>query len=79
MRTAGWLFRRALAIRESALDAHHPDIASSLDHGLLSLLFDIGELSEAEFLLHRALAIAEPATVAGTEPGKDTLRSGACI
>jgi tetratricopeptide (TPR) repeat protein len=54
------LYERALAIREKALGAEHPDTAQSLNN-LASLLQDRGDLAEARPLFERALAIREKA------------------
>jgi tetratricopeptide (TPR) repeat protein len=52
------LYRRALAIRKSALGAAHPDTASSLD-SLGASYFDQNKYRNAESLFRRALAIRE--------------------
>ena len=52
------LDERALAIRERALGAEHPDIATSLNN-LARLLWAQGDLAAARPLYERALAIRE--------------------
>lgn len=52
------LFKRALAIREKALGASHPDTAASLNN-LALLYYSQGKYAEAEPLINRALAIRE--------------------
>ncbi len=54
------LFKRALAIRESALGPDHPDVAASLNN-LASLYYAQGDYAEAEQLYERSLAIVESA------------------
>jgi tetratricopeptide (TPR) repeat protein len=54
------LFKRALAIRETALGANHSDVGQSL-HNLAYLYWTQGKYSEAEGLYKRALAIREHA------------------
>jgi tetratricopeptide (TPR) repeat protein len=58
------LFERALAIREAALGAGHPDTAASLAN-LGLLLQEQGDLAAARPLFERALAIRETALGAG--------------
>jgi CHAT domain-containing protein/tetratricopeptide (TPR) repeat protein len=54
------LARRALELREKALQANHPDIATSLNN--LAFLYSVqGRRAEAEPLFKRALAISEAA------------------
>ncbi len=52
------LYKRALAIREKALGAEHPDVAQSLNN-LAALYHDQGRYAEAEPLYERSLAIRE--------------------
>ena len=59
------LFKRALAIREKALGASHPDVGQTL-HNLANLYLNQGKYSEAEGLYKRALVIREKAL--GVEP-----------
>ena len=54
------LLERALAIREKALGASHPDVGQTLTN-LANLYRDQGKYSEAEGLYKRALAIREKA------------------
>ena len=54
------LFRRSLAIAESALGPDHPDVATSLNN-LAGLYRAQGRYAEAEPLFRRSLAIAEKA------------------
>ena len=54
------LFKRALAIREKALGANHPDVGQSLNN-LANVYRAQGKYSEAEGLYKRALAIREKA------------------
>jgi tetratricopeptide (TPR) repeat protein len=54
------LYERALAIREKAPGAEHPDVANSLNN-LASLLSDQGDYAGARPLYERALAISEKA------------------
>jgi tetratricopeptide (TPR) repeat protein len=54
------LFARALAIREKAPRAEHPDVATSLNN-LALLYYNQGKYAEAEPLFARALAIVEKA------------------
>jgi tetratricopeptide (TPR) repeat protein len=54
------LYKRALAIRETALGANHPDVAQTLNN--LALVYaDQSKHGEAEALYKRALAIRETA------------------
>jgi CHAT domain-containing protein len=53
-------FQRSLAIREQALGANHPDVASSLNN-LANLYHSQGQYSKAEPLYQRSLAIWEQA------------------
>jgi tetratricopeptide (TPR) repeat protein/transcriptional regulator with XRE-family HTH domain len=55
---ARYLMERALAIRERAFGADHPDTAASLN-GLAALLWNQGELAAARSRYERALAIRE--------------------
>ena len=57
---ARWLFERALAIREKALGAEHPDTGTSLNN-LAHLLVSQGDYAGAKPLYERALAIYEKA------------------
>ena len=52
------LFKQALAIRETALEPEHPDVARSLNN-LGAVYSEQGRYSEAESLYQRALAIRE--------------------
>jgi CHAT domain-containing protein/tetratricopeptide (TPR) repeat protein len=61
---AAELAKRALALREAALPAGHPDIATSLND-LAFLYHVLGRLAEAEPLYQRALALREAALPAG--------------
>ena len=54
------LYKRALAIREKALGANHPDVARTLDN-LAIVYWAQGKYAEAEGLYKRALAIREKA------------------
>jgi Tfp pilus assembly protein PilF len=54
------LYQRALAIREKALGADHPDTATSLNN-LATLYYHQGRSGEAEPLYRRTLAIREKA------------------
>jgi len=54
------LYRRALAIRETALGPEHPATATSLNN-LAALSYNQGRYSEAEPLYRRSLAIRETA------------------
>ena len=56
------LLKRALAIREQALGANHPDVAASLVN-LANVYRDQGKYGEAEGLYKRALIIAEKRSV----------------
>jgi tetratricopeptide (TPR) repeat protein len=59
------LNKRALAIREQALGANHPDVAHTLNN--LAVVYESqGKYSEAEELYKRALAIREQARKAST-------------
>jgi len=58
------LAQRALALREAALPAGHPDIATSLNN-LAALYRAQGRLAEAEPLYRRALTLYEAALPAG--------------
>ena len=61
----GGLYKRALAIREQALGASHPDVAQTVNN--LALVYqDQGKYGEAEGLFKRALAIRE--TALGAKP-----------
>jgi tetratricopeptide (TPR) repeat protein len=55
------LAERAVAIREKAQGANHPDLARSLGDGLAALLFHAGDYAAAKPLYERALAIQEKA------------------
>jgi tetratricopeptide (TPR) repeat protein len=57
---AAGLFERALAIREKALGANHPDVGQTLNN-LALVYWKQGKYSEAEGLYKRALAILEKA------------------
>ena len=59
-REAEGLFKRALAIREKALGASHPDVGQTLNN-LANLHGDQGKYTEAEGLYKRALVIREKA------------------
>src|SRR6202040_2846756 len=52
------VFKRALAIREQALGASHPDVAHAL-RNLANVYRDQGKHAQAEGLYKRALAIQE--------------------
>ena len=54
------LFERALAIREKALGASHPDVGQTLNN-LANVYRDQGKYAEAEGLFKRALMIREQA------------------
>jgi tetratricopeptide (TPR) repeat protein len=69
---AAGLFERALAIREKALGASHPDVGQTLND-LASLYRDQGKYSEAEGLCKRALVIREKALGTGHPVVADTL------
>ena len=60
MRDAKPLYERALAIREKALGAEHPDTSTSLNN-LAGLLGSQGDYAAAKPLYERALAIREKA------------------
>ncbi len=66
------LLQRALAIREAALGAEHPDTATSLNN-LAGLYQDLGRPGEAEPLMQRALAIRE-AALGADHPSTHTVR-----
>ncbi|HEX8539895.1 MAG TPA: tetratricopeptide repeat-containing protein, partial [Cystobacter sp.] len=53
-------FQHALALREKALGANHPDVAQSLDE-LGQVLADMGRHAEARAHYERALAIQQKA------------------
>jgi tetratricopeptide (TPR) repeat protein len=53
---ADTLYQRALAIREKAFGANHPDVAASLEN-LAALCREMGRDKEAEPLEARAAAI----------------------
>jgi serine/threonine protein kinase/tetratricopeptide (TPR) repeat protein len=53
-------FRRALALREQALGAHHPDVAKTLNNLGISLR-ELGKYEDAAAQLGRALTIVETA------------------
>ena len=72
------LAKRALAIREKALPAGHPDIATSLDN-LASLYQDQGRLTEAEPLFKRALEMREKALPAGHQQIAGSLNNLAAV
>ncbi len=55
---------RALAVREQALGAEHPEVATALDR-LASIIRNKGDLAKAEPLYLRALAIAEQTPAPG--------------
>ena len=54
------LYKRALAIREKALGADHPDVAETL-YNLAVVYRPQGKYADAEALYKRALAIREKA------------------
>lgn len=54
------LYKRALSIRERALEPYHPDLADTL-HGLATLHETQGNLKEAVSLYQHALVIREHA------------------
>ncbi len=61
------LYERALAIREMALGADHPDVATTLNN--LALLYDDqGRYGEAEALYKRSLKIKEKTLEGGAAP-----------
>ena len=60
LRQSRTALQRALAIREKALGAEHPDTANSLNN-LAALYWAMGDYAKAEPLFRRALAISEKA------------------
>ena len=72
------LYRRALAIREQALGANHPEVANSLD-GLASVYQMQGKYGEAEGVYTRALAIKEKALGASHPDVAKTLNNLALL
>jgi tetratricopeptide (TPR) repeat protein len=72
------LYKRALAIRETALGANHPDVGQTLNN-LALVYLDQGKYSEAEELFKRALAIRETALGANHRDVGATLNNLALV
>ena len=77
-REAEGLYKRALAIREKALGANHPDVGQTLNN-LASVYRAQGKYSEAEGLYKRALAIREKALGANHPDVGQTLTNLAIV
>ena len=78
VREAEGLYKRALAIREKALGANHPDVGQTLNN--LALVYRAqGKYSEAEGLYKRALAIREKALGANHPDVGQTLNNLASV
>ena len=74
----GGLFERALAIREKALGASHPDVGQTLNN--LAIVYRAqGKYTEAEGLYKRALVIREKALGANHPYVAETLNHLAWI
>src|SRR5262249_7907741 len=72
------LYKRALAIREKALGANHPNVGQTLNN-LALVYLDQGKYSEAEELFKRALAIRETALGANHSDVGQTLNNLALV
>ena len=72
------LFKRALAIREKVLGAHHGDVGQSLNN-LANVYRDQGKYTEAGALFKRALTIREKALGANHSDVGQTLNNLALV